>query len=143
MVPSGGDTGPVRDYPNGDWWSVSLSLPMIRPSLSTSRYRHYIVDCHLIEVQCIRAILTILMHRHFSEKRSKGSIPGWVHFFFFSVLPSSQFNKWHAQNELLSSTLICLLSYREQPLVHSPLKPANHCHRNACSSIFMMMTMLI
>jgi hypothetical protein len=51
-----------------------------------------------------------------------GSIPGWVNFFlFFSVLhhamyqkpvidhcpwPPSQFNKWHAQNKLLSSVLI-------------------------------------
>jgi hypothetical protein len=86
---------PLHDYSNGGW-SVSLSLP-------TSRYRHYIVDCHLIEVHCIRAIFkTILTHRHFSEKRSKGSL--------FSVLLSSQFNKWHAQNKLLYSTLICLLS---------------------------------
>jgi hypothetical protein len=39
--------------------------------------------CEFIEVQCIRAILTIPMHPHFSDKLSKGSIPGWVHFFLF------------------------------------------------------------
>jgi hypothetical protein len=33
--------------------------------------------------------------------------------------PSSQFNKWHAQNKLLSSSLIGAGS-REQPLVHPP-----------------------
>jgi hypothetical protein len=49
--------------------------------------------------------------------------------------PSSQFNKWHAQNKLLSSSLISYC-HREQPLVHSPLTPANHCRRKACFFFF-------
>jgi hypothetical protein len=44
--------------------------------------------------------------------------------------PSLQFNKWQAQNKLLPSSLIVI--GREQPLVHSPLTPANHCRRKAC-----------
>jgi hypothetical protein len=82
----------------------------------------------------IRAILTILTHHHFSEKLSTGSIPGWVHFFLFFYLapfilyqkpvidhcpwPSSQFNKWHAQNELLSSSLIVIGAALGSPLAH-------------------------
>jgi hypothetical protein len=73
---------------------------------------------------------------------------GFTFFFFFCVAPftmyqkpvidhcpwpSSQFNKWHAQNKLLSSSLI---GHREQPLVHSPLTPANHCRRKVCLVLF-------
>jgi hypothetical protein len=70
-----------------------------------------------------------------------GSIPGWVHFFFFFCLaqftmyqkplndhcpwPSSQINKWHAQNQY-SSSLIVIGS---GPWF-TPLTPANHCRRN-------------
>jgi hypothetical protein len=55
------------------------------------------------------------------ESSDPGSIPSWVHFFLFFCLtlyqkpvidhcpwPSSQFNKWHAQNKLLSSSLIVI-----------------------------------
>jgi hypothetical protein len=72
---------------------------------------------------------------------------GFTFFFFFCLAPftmyqnpvidhcpwpSSPFNKWHAQNVLLSSSFIHC--HREQPLVHSPLTPAsaNHCRRKAC-----------
>jgi hypothetical protein len=41
--------------------------------------------------------------------------------------PSSQFNKWHAQNKLLSSSLIVIGSSPGS----LPLKPANHCRRKA------------
>jgi hypothetical protein len=42
--------------------------------------------------------------------------------------PSSQFNKWHAQNQLLSSSLFVTGS---SPWFTPPLKPANHCRRKA------------
>jgi hypothetical protein len=72
------------------------------------------------------------------ESSDQGSIPGWVHFFLclapFTMYqkpgidhcpwrPSSQFNKWHAQNKLLSSSLIFIGSMH---LVHSPPHQPRH-----------------
>jgi hypothetical protein len=80
------------------------------------------------------------------ESSDPGLILGWVNFFLFFCLapftmyqkpvidhcpwPSSQFNKWHAQNKLLSSSLIVIGS---SPC---PLTPANHCHRKARLALY-------
>jgi hypothetical protein len=43
--------------------------------------------------------------------------------------PSSQFNKWHALNKLLSSPHLIVIG--SSPLF-TPLTPANHCRRKTC-----------